>query len=94
MWVCFNSELNKEYSRKFKQLQASLRNDDNYELRIQLLTGKIEPLSVTQLKTEQLAPRIRHEHKERQLKQNFSGAEEEANGGNFINKTDQGIENV
>ena len=34
MWVCYNSELNKEYSRKFRQLQASLRNDDNYELRL------------------------------------------------------------
>ena len=41
MWVHCDSQLNKDYSRKQKQLYASLRQDDNHELRMSLLCGKI-----------------------------------------------------
>ena len=59
MWVCYDSELNKDYSRKFRQLQASLRHDDNQELRLRILKGVVEPLSVAKLQPHQLAPKAR-----------------------------------
>ena len=49
MWVNFNNEISRDYGRKFRQLQASLRNDENEILRQQLLNGEIEPVSVTSL---------------------------------------------
>ena len=33
MWVNYNNEISREYGRKFRQLQASLRNDENDVLR-------------------------------------------------------------
>jgi len=52
MWVYFDQQINKEYGKKFRQLQTSLRNDDNFELRYQLLTHEIEPYGVTKLSNE------------------------------------------
>ena len=59
MWVQFKNEISREYGRKFRQLQASLRNDDNITLRFRLLKGEIEPISVTSLSADDLVPKAR-----------------------------------
>ena len=99
MWVLYDSQLSKEYSRKFRQLQASLRHDENHELRMRLISGQVEPLSVTSLRPDQLAPKQRQEQMEFQMKQYFDSKvkisnEDDAAAGSMIMKTDQGLEFV
>lgn len=99
MWVCFDSELNKDYSRKFRQLQASLRHDENQELRYRILQGLVEPLSVAKLQPHQLASKARQAQMEDQMKQYFDSkvkideSEDGASGSRVI-KTDAGLEFV
>ena len=61
MYVSFDSEVSREYSRKFRSLLTSLRHEDNHDLRMKILRGQIEPMSVSQLRSDQLAPRARQE---------------------------------
>jgi len=45
-------EISREYARKFRQLQTSLRSDSNGELRAQLLNEKIEAVELTTMTPE------------------------------------------
>lgn len=54
-------EISREYARKFRQLQTSLRNDSNSELRLQLLNGDIIAIDLTRMTPEQLAPKSKLE---------------------------------
>ena len=99
MWVNFNNEISRDYGRKFRQLQASLRNDENDILRQQLLNGEIEPVSVTSLTQEHLAPKSRQEQNELIKKKHFEqkikiNGESESSGGLLVVKTSQGLEYI
>ena len=99
MWVSNESQLSKEYTRKFRQLQASLRHDENQELRLKVLSGAIEPLAVTTLRADQLAPRSRQEQMEQQIRYNFESKiklndDADSAAGVMVVKTDQGLEFV
>ena len=61
----------KEYSSKYRQLQTALRNDDNYELRLKVLTGEIDPMKLPEMTQEQLAPKSLQERMEQQKKKFF-----------------------
>jgi len=52
MWVFFENEISKDYGRKFRQLQTSLRNEENYELRLQILNREMDALTLTKLSNE------------------------------------------
>ena len=71
MWVFFKHEISREYGRKFRQLQASLRNEDNSTLRFQLLTSEIEPISMVSLSADDLAPKARKDQIENIKKDHF-----------------------
>jgi hypothetical protein len=47
-----NKEISREYARKFRQLQTSLRNDSNSELRSQLLNEEINAMDLTHMTPE------------------------------------------
>jgi len=49
MYIFFENTISRDYGRKFRQLQTSLRNDDNTELRSMVLKEKIVAFEVTQL---------------------------------------------
>lgn len=91
MWVFFENEISKDYGRKFRQLQTSLRNEENYELRLQILNREMDALTLTKLSNEQLVPRSRKEKMEQSKKQFFEEhvrlESDELKG---IVKTDQG----
>jgi hypothetical protein len=74
MWAFFEKSLNKEYGRKFRQLQTSLRNDENFELRLQLLSAQIDPLKVHELTNEQLLPPSRKHQIEQSKRRYFEQA--------------------
>ena len=74
-----------------------MRHEDNHELRMQILTGQIEPLAVASLKPHQLAPKTKQEKKEEQIKQYFESKIKLDDGdgdvaGKMVVKTDQGLE--
>lgn len=54
MFAKFDCQINKDYSGKYRQLQTSLKNDDNYDLRLKILTGEIDAMKVTDLQQNQL----------------------------------------
>lgn len=54
-------DISREYARKFRQLQTSLRNDSNGELRQQLLNEEIPAVELTRMTPEQLAPKSKVE---------------------------------
>ena len=98
MWVSFKNEVSREYGRKFRQLQASIRNDENDGLRHQLLIGKIEPVAITTLTPEQLAPKRRQEENELIKRKNFEQKikidDEDNVSGGLVVKTSQGLEYI
>ena len=99
MWVFFKHEISREYGRKFRQLQASLRNEDNSTLRFQLLTGEIEPISMVSLSADDLAPKARKDQIENIKKDHFDQRvkmTEESEGGQglLVVKTSQGLEYI
>lgn len=96
MWAFFEKALNKEYGRKFRQLQTSLRNDENFELRLQLLSGQIDPLKVHELTNEQLVPPSRKEKIEQSKRRYFEQAVflPDKDDMKKIIKTTQGLEYI
>eukprot|EP00347_Sterkiella_histriomuscorum_P015578 403356500 len=71
MWVLYDESISKEYSSKYRQLHTALRNDENYELRLKILMGEIEPSQVPDLSVNDLASKIQQEKKEMQQKKFF-----------------------
>ncbi|CDW83551.1 transcription elongation factor s- [Stylonychia lemnae] len=71
MWVCFEESVSKDYSSKYRQLYTALKNDENFELRFQILSGDIDPVKVTELSSQQLAPKSLQERVELQKKKYF-----------------------
>jgi hypothetical protein len=61
MWVFFENQISKEYGRKFRQLQTSLRNEDNYELRLCILNREMDALTITKLSNDEFVPKGRKE---------------------------------
>ena len=43
LYVEFNEEITKEYGKRFRDLLTGLKNDENHELRRNLLLGNIKP---------------------------------------------------
>jgi hypothetical protein len=85
-------EITREYGRKFRQLQTSLRNDQNAELRSQLLKESINAIELTQMTPDQLAPKSKQEQIEESKKFFFEQRVLPKDEGMVIMKTSAGLE--
>jgi len=96
MWVYFSREVSKDYVRKFRQIQTALKNDDNGDLRQQLVTKAIDAMTaVTFLKADMLVPAIKKQKIAEDQKKNFE-TKVIINEGDIgvVTKTDSGLEYV
>lgn len=57
MFIKFDHNIGKEYSAKYRKLSSALRNDENYDLRLAVLTGQLEAVKLFELSDHQLAPK-------------------------------------
>jgi predicted transcriptional regulator YdeE len=57
LFVEMNEEISKDYGKKFRDLLAALKNDENTELREGLVTGKIKPADFVKFERNQLIPK-------------------------------------
>ena len=71
MWVYFNESISKDYSKKYRLLQSSLNNHENYELRLNIIADVTDPFTLTKLNYEDLAPKSVLEKKEQSRKKFF-----------------------
>lgn len=85
-------EISREYARKFRQLQTSLRNDSNGELRLQLLNEDINALELTHMTPEQLAPKSKIEQEKETKRLHFETRIIQKEPDVVVMKTSSGIE--
>lgn len=85
-------EISREYARKFRQLQTSLRSDSNGELRAQLLDEKIEAVELTTMTPEQLAPKSKVEQEREAKRLHFEQRILPKDSGLIMMKTSAGLE--
>lgn len=71
--LCPNdSGISKEYGKRFRDLLVGLKNDENQDLRFQLLTGAAKPQDFIDFDKDQLAPRSLIEQREKSQQMYFN----------------------
>lgn len=57
LFVKMKEEISRDYGKKFRDLLAALKNDDNSNLREGLLTGSVTPADFVEFGREKLIPK-------------------------------------
>ena len=57
LFIEMKEDISREYGKRFRDLLTALKNDENTELRLNLLVGKIQPEDFVRFERDQLIPK-------------------------------------